>query len=60
MIANIIAAAVIAGLSVFAVTALVKKYRIAKQTGNPGCIGCCGCRGATHRAHCHSAQSEVK
>lgn len=43
MIANVIAAAVIAGLSVFAVTALVKKHRIAKQTGNPGCIGCCGC-----------------
>lgn len=43
MIANIIAVAVIVGISVFAVATIVKKYRRAKITGNPECIGCCGC-----------------
>lgn len=45
MTANIVAVVLLASCVVFAVRAIVKNYKKAKETGNPGCMGCSACSG---------------
>ncbi|HAH61705.1 MAG TPA: hypothetical protein DCL73_06365 [Treponema sp.] len=45
MTVNIVAVVLLASCVVLAVRAIVKNYKHAKATGNPGCIGCSACSG---------------
>lgn len=59
MTANIVAVVLLAACVGLAVRAIVKNYKKAKATGNPGCIGCSACSGK-HDGCCGVQYSNVQ